>query len=275
MIIENGRFEHREVLPGVFLLKDPMGVCMTLLTGTKRALLVDTGYGIGDAGKAVKALTSLPLTVLLNHGHHDHALGAMDFDGVFLMDADREVYRTYTGRAWRENVLFQAEQKGFVFSPEEKARYLRSPVPDPAEPDFGEADLGGLTARLLPCPGHTPGSLMVHVPERSLLLTGDNWNPCTWLFFPEAVGAGQFRENMKKALPAEFDFALCGHSFEMERAERVRAFFGGLTEEALEGAEPVPEGERVGRRTRRALLPEEQVFVFDWDKYRTGKERRT
>ena len=274
MIIENGRFEHREVLPGVFLLKDPMGVCMTLLTGTKRALLVDTGYGIGNAEKAVKALTALPLTVLLTHGHHDHALGAMDFDRVFLHGADREVYRTYTGRAWRENVLYQAGQKGFAFSREEKERYLSARVPCPEEPDFEEADLGGLTARVLPCPGHTPGSLMVHVPERSLLLTGDNWNPCTWLFFPEAVGAEEFRENMRKTLPGDFSHALCGHSFELERAARVRAFFDSLTDAALEGSEPVPEGERVGRRTRRALLEENQVFVFDWDKYRTGKENR-
>ena len=38
-------FEWKEALPGVFHIRDGMGVCMTLLRGEKRALLVDTGYG--------------------------------------------------------------------------------------------------------------------------------------------------------------------------------------------------------------------------------------
>ena len=41
-------FEWKEALPGVFHIRDGMGVCMTLLRGEKRALLVDTGYGAED-----------------------------------------------------------------------------------------------------------------------------------------------------------------------------------------------------------------------------------
>ncbi len=271
MIFENAPFEHREVLPGVFLMRDPMGVCMTLLRGSREALLVDTGYGLGNARRAAETLAKGPLRVLLTHGHHDHALGALDFDSVLLSKEDREVYRTYTGRAWRERVLAQAAQKGFLLGPEQEKRYLGFPVPAPESIGEMDLDLGGMTARVLPCPGHTPGSLLVYVPERKLLLTGDNWNPCTWLFFPEALGARGLRDGMRRFLELDFDYALCGHSFALEDAGRVRTFFDGLTDTALEGASSCPEGDRVGKKTRRALLPKEQIFVFDWDKYQAER----
>ena len=34
--------------PGIFHIKDALGVCMTLLTGTESALLFDTGCGLED-----------------------------------------------------------------------------------------------------------------------------------------------------------------------------------------------------------------------------------
>lgn len=50
-------FQHFEFRPGVFHIQDAMGVCMTLLCGKDRALLVDTGYGLEDVGAYVKTLT--------------------------------------------------------------------------------------------------------------------------------------------------------------------------------------------------------------------------
>ena len=34
-------------------------------------------------------------------------------------------------------------------------------------------DLGGVTARVIHCPGHTPGSVAVYLPRQELLLSGD------------------------------------------------------------------------------------------------------
>lgn len=41
-------FKAREMLGGVWQIEEAMGVCTTLLCGTERALLVDTGYGLND-----------------------------------------------------------------------------------------------------------------------------------------------------------------------------------------------------------------------------------
>ena len=69
-------FEFIRICKGVTHIRDAMGVCMTLIEGETDAMLVDTGYGTEDVAAFVRTLTDKPLTVLLTHHHHDHALGA-------------------------------------------------------------------------------------------------------------------------------------------------------------------------------------------------------
>lgn len=257
-------FQHHEFFPGVFHIQDGMGVCMTLLAGTDEALLVDTGYGLEDVAAYVRTLTDKPLSVMLTHGHHDHALGAQWFDRVFLMKPDFPVYDTYTGEFWRRRVMGQARDKGLTVN---EAEYLAAKMPTPEVLDEIEADLGGLTARIISCPGHTPGSAVVYVPQYELLLTGDNWNPCTWVFFPEALSAQDYRRNMRQLLKLPFGHVLCSHQFIHFSRMDLDWFIGYLSDECLKSARPIPEGERVGVRTAEAQLPQNQVFVFDWDKF--------
>ena len=40
-----------------------------LLVGTERALLIDTGIGVGDLKAAVEKITDKPVTVVITHGH--------------------------------------------------------------------------------------------------------------------------------------------------------------------------------------------------------------
>ena len=92
-------FRACEVLPGVWHIADPMGVCCTLLAGRDRALLVDTGYGFEDLAAFVRTLTDRPLSVLLTHGHHDHALGAIHFERALAFPEEAGVLALYTGEA--------------------------------------------------------------------------------------------------------------------------------------------------------------------------------
>ena len=264
-------FQSLEVLPGVFHIQDKMGVCMTLLRGEKQALLIDTGYGLEDVAAYVRTLTDKPLSVMLTHGHHDHALGARWFDRVWLAKADFPVYETYTQEFWRKRVLGQARDKGFDV---DEAGFLSAKMPAPKVLDEQSVDLGGLTARIILCPGHTPGSAVVYVPEKELLITGDDWNPCTWLFFPEALCAQDYRRNMRHLLTLPFGHVLCSHQFALFSRVQLDWFMEYLTDDCLKAAKPVEEGARVGVRTSMAQLPMDQVFVFDRDKFEQnlGKE---
>lgn len=267
-------FQSKELLPGVWHIQDKMGVCMTLLCGEERALLIDTGYGFEDVAAYVRTLTEKPLSVMLTHGHHDHALGARWFDRVYLAKDDFPVYETYTQEFWRKRVLGQARDKGFDM---DEGDFLSAKMAAPEVLDEKTVDLGGLTARIILCPGHTPGSAAVYVPERELLITGDDWNPCTWLFFPEALCVQDYRRNMRHLLALPFGRVLCSHQFMLFDRTRIDQFMESLTDGCLKAAKPVEEGARVGVRTSMAQLPMDQVFVFDRDKFEQnlGKEAET
>lgn len=249
-----------EVLPGVYHIRDALGVCMTLLCGGERALLVDTGYGAEDAGAFVRSITDKPVTVLLTHAHHDHALGARWFERVLLFPQDAQGFAEYTSPQRRARVAQQAQAAGIAVSED----YLTHVYSAPQTLLPGDIALGGMTAQVRLCPGHTPGSAVVYVPERALLITGDDWNPCTWLFFPEALGAQAYRTNLRALLELPFEHVLCSHQPALYPRAALEAFAAGLTDDALRAARRVEMG--LPCDTREAAPAPGQIFVFDYGK---------
>ena len=258
-------FETNRICPGVTHIRDAMGVCMTLIEGENAALLVDTGYGMEDVSAFVRTLTTKPLTVLLTHHHHDHALGARWFEETFMFPADMEEWPVFTGTDKRRVVLGQAITKGLAVTEED---FLSGECRMPLEMQEGTLDLGGLQAEIILCPGHTPGSCVVYLPAQKLLITGDDWNPCTWLFFDAALGVREYRENVRKLLRLEFDHVLCSHQLDCFPREKFEAFLTGLTDQTLDAAKPVTIGGYERISTRQADVAEGQILVFDWNKYK-------
>ena len=256
-------FTDRELLPGVHHIEDALGVCFTLIVGRDRALLVDAGYGFEDVSAFVRELTALPVTLWLTHAHHDHILGARWFGSARLHPADLPFYRTYSEEPWLGRVLEHARAAALDV---DEAAWRARPMPEPV-PMAGEIlDLGGLTAQVIPCPGHTPGSVVVYIPERRLLLTGDDWNPCTWLFFPEALSVREYREHVKGLLALPFERVLCAHRTGLYSRDALEQFIVGLTDAAIAAAPPSGAGDPYGIHTREVPLPGDQVLVFDGDR---------
>lgn len=264
-------FELMQVCPGVTHIEDAMGVCMTLIEGEKSALLVDTGYGVEELAPLMTHLIgNKSLHVLLTHHHHDHALGVRGLGAIAgceysMLKEDAPAWETYTGMARRRIVLQQAITKGIEVDENE---FLSGVLDAPGTAVPGDIDLGGLTARIISCPGHTPGSACVLIVERKLLLTGDDWNPCTWLFFPEALGVAEYRQNVRLLQALDFTNVLCSHQLEFYPRKVFDAFVDGLTDEVLCAAKPVNIGGWEHVDTRQADVAEGQILVFDWNKYR-------
>lgn len=249
-------------LPGVRHIQDAMGVCMTLLEGDDRALLVDAGYGTEDVAAFIATLTDKPLTVLLTHHHHDHALGARWFPAAMMFPEDLPDWPLYTGEEQRTRLLETARAKGWSV-PDSVLR----PMPTPLTLTEGPIDLGGLTAQVIRCPGHTPGSAVIWVPERKLLLTGDDWNPCTWLFFPAALPVRDYLRNMRALMDLPFEHLLCSHQPTLYPRGMLETFLDSLTDGAIRSAQPVNITPYEAIDTRQALLPEGQLLVFDYAKF--------
>ncbi len=262
-------FELNRVAPGVTHIRDCMGVCFTLVEGAQRALLVDTGYGVEDLSTLLVCLIGLkPVDVLLTHGHHDHALGLRTLAGLpdcdaLMLDADAPVFHRYTGIEQRRRVLEAAKAKGLSVDEES---FLHEPIDMPCTAHPGDIDLGGLTARVIDCPGHTPGSAAVFIPERLILLTGDCWNPCTWAFFPEALGVLELRRQLQLLQAYDFTHVLCSHQHQLYPRAVFDAFVDGLTDDALRAALPVDIPPYEAIDTRQASPAEGQILVFDWAK---------
>lgn len=57
---------------------------MYLTIGPEKAMLIDTGFGLGDTKALVDQLTgNMPLIVVNTHDHYDHAYGNCRFDKVY------------------------------------------------------------------------------------------------------------------------------------------------------------------------------------------------
>lgn len=258
-------FDINRICPGITHIRDAMGVCMTLIVGQKAALLVDTGYGTEDVAAFIRTLTEQPLSVLLTHNHHDHALGSRWFDRTLMLPEDLAEWTAFTGEGKRRAVLQQAIAKGLPVTEDVfLARECRMPLPV----SKGSFDLGGMKVETIPCPGHTPGSCVVYVPQQKLLLTGDDWNPCTWLFFEAALPVRRYRENLQKLLELDFEYVLCSHQLECFPRGKLETFLNGLTDAALNAAKPVTIGGYEHIDTRQADVTDGQILVFDWNKYK-------
>lgn len=208
-------------LPGVYHIQTPGNVFVTLLTGSERALLVDTGLGICDLRTVVRSLTALPLTVVNTHGHNDHIAGNYQFERVMLSAADMPCARFALDGGIRANVLRIRQP------PAVPAGYMEYALENIAPLDSCAVfDLGGLTAEIIPLPNHTPGSVGVYVPERALLLGADSVAPFTSLFFPEACMLCEHLALLRRVEKLPFSQLLCSHSAELYPKKIVDALIG-------------------------------------------------
>ena len=261
--------------PGVAHITDAMGVSFTLIEGSEKALLFDTGYGMEDVRAFVGTLTDKPVQVLLSHGHHDHILGARWFDQAYLCEEDMEEFRARTGELQRNKVKKQAVDAG-VSVPDD---FMTFPVTMPeairftgktAGYDSLAMDLGEKEVLVIRVPGHTPGSIVAYVPAHGLLLTGDDWNPCTWMWFQSSLAADLWRDNMialLKTLDSLFvkgvEKVICSHQPAAREGKEIKEFLAYMTDERLKDASAVDMGAPINtHQVSRGAW----TLIFDRDK---------
>ena len=171
-------FEIYKIKDDIYVLYEPFqyeeALC-TLILGTEKAYLIDTGCGIGNIRKVVEEITDLPVLVINSHAHNDHIAQNYQFAEIAMLDHpwsheseaglpnSEMAHLIAAGMLWKElPEEFNAET---YVVPEFKVTHWFK--------DGDLIDLGNRTLEVLHTPGHTPDSVCFLDREDRMLFTGD------------------------------------------------------------------------------------------------------
>ena len=173
-------FEVYEIDDGIHAIYEPgqfEEVMSFLIEGDDRALLFDTGLGIGDIRSVVDQLTDLDVVVLNSHKHYDHIGGNHQFDVIYGTDLEYTQSRALgsppeaVAGFLREGWVWKDLPEGF-----DSADYQSRPFTISHIVREGDTiDVGGRVLEILFTPGHAPDSICLIDRENRLLFTGDTF----------------------------------------------------------------------------------------------------
>jgi cyclase len=144
----------------------------TAIIGDQGVILVDTGFTdeVGaHLARAVARITSKPITHIINTHHHgDHSLGNAAFKNVEIISSEacKELVEK-TGYEWLDTIQNAT------------GRRFPNTAPVPATRTFkadtrSERTIHGVRLVLwVPKGSHTPGDMMVYLPDDNVLVSGD------------------------------------------------------------------------------------------------------
>lgn len=219
--MKNGTYEVQQIDASCWRIEEN-GVRAFLVTGSQKALLIDSGFGTGNIREVTDGLSKLPLMLVNTHTDMDH----IGCNGLFE--------RAY-------------------MHPAEYDRYYR----EGAEPDYAveplwdndRIELGGRSLQVILIPGHTPGSIALLDEENRVLFGGDSVQAGTIFMFGPGRNLQAYIASMQKliAMKSRFDTVYSCHGPFPVGAD--------VLDELLVGARKVLSGEIEGKETGRSELP--------------------
>lgn len=160
--------------------------------------VIDPGGDGTYIAETVQSLGSTPKAILLTHGHFDHVLGAFEVGSAFGIP-------TFVGK--KDDFLVDRMQQ----TAEHFLKYRIADIPPKPLVFYEDARWKSTEVRIIPTPGHTPGSVTIAVNGFPIAFTGDT------LFAGGYVGqtnhAYSNASDMKKSLEKLYAFDEMTHIF--------------------------------------------------------------
>ncbi len=224
-------YNYINPFPYLFHFRDPQGVCFTIIKGSKKALVVDTGYGIKNLREFVESFVDTPYEVVNTHGHMDHSAGNFWFDQVYIPVNDIELCKNHNNIDRRTKNVVDALSKGLIDETFDQEQYIKKGYGNIIPLKTGHVfDLGNMHIEVISMEGHTKGSIGLLIKEERLLLTGDAAISMIWMFLKESTDKATYIEMLKRVIELPFDKFITGHLMEVFDKE----FFNYYLEVALE-----------------------------------------
>lgn len=175
-----GWFEAYRIAPGVFAIYEPgqyEEVISFLFVGSERAMLFDSGLGIGNIRDVVRRLTDLDVIVVNSHTHYDHVGGNHLFDRIYARDLE---YTKNSAMGTSHEAMAEWVSDGWVWKPFpegfDPSTYVSQPFTVTDILNEGDViDIGGRSFEVLLTPGHAPDSVCLLDRANRILLTGDTF----------------------------------------------------------------------------------------------------
>lgn len=256
-MVEKDWFNVKQVAEKVWTIHDNTNVASYLVKGEEKSLLIDTGWGLGNLAELIQSITSLPLSVVITHGHPDHVCGAFQFADLHISSEDRNMLNAFYNKKTRRQIIENRfkDQYPSDFSKEE---WINAEIGSVSTVQEGDVfNLGERKLNVLAVPGHTPGSICLLDKENKLLFSGDSVQTAPVLmhldtslplstYFDSLVHIYSFKDDYSTILPSHGETPL---------NKRV-------LEELINGVSDILEGKQVGT-LEQTFFGEGLVCKFD------------
>ena len=174
-------FEVYKIEPDVYVFYEPgqfEEVISYLVLGKKKAVLIDSGLGIGNVKKLAQEFTELPKMIVNTHSHYDHVAQNYMFSEVAIFD-------TPSSRRVAKNGYSKTDMSHLLAD-----GMLHKPLPENFAPENYHVppftvtrwlknsdiiNLGGRKLEIIRTPGHSPDSICLLDKDAELLWTGDTF----------------------------------------------------------------------------------------------------
>ena len=164
-----------------FWIIEENGVRIFLFEGTKKALLIDTGFGSLPLKDMVSELTDLPVFVIHTHTDVDHIGCDKDFHPIYMHPSEMDYYKNGLPEGRSMDNVYPVWENDII-------------------------DLGHWKFEVILTPGHTPGSIMLLERQHRMLISGDTiQNQHIFLFGP-GRNVPAFQHSLKKIIEMSDNF---------------------------------------------------------------------
>ena len=166
-------YNLKEINDEIWCISDKTGVNSYLVNGKTKSILIDTGWGLGNLAELVQSLTSLPVKVVLTHGHPDHVNGAFQFTDLYITSEDMKLLNTFYIKETRQGII---ENFKAIAPPNfSKEDWINAKINNTFLVEEGYLfDLGDRKLKVIKCPGHTQGSICLLDEKDKILFSGDS-----------------------------------------------------------------------------------------------------
>lgn len=205
-----------------------------LLLGREKALLIDTGLGVGKLKELIDELTYLPILVVTTHVHWDHIGSHKLFNSIAVHEAEKD-WLTGNFPLTLDLVKRQLTRESCPFPRDfDIDNYqIYQGEPNFLLRDNSLLDLGGRYIQVIHTPGHSPGHCCFLDIEKKYIFSGDLiYKGCLDAFYP-STSPMLFYQSIKKLLMFDIVHIFPGHyglSLPISLIEQIEDGFKSLDE---------------------------------------------